>query len=70
MGEEEIKAKEFDYDSAFKINSGILSGAEQQKIRSARITIVGVGGAGALLLSLSPEAAPPTLRWLILMSIH
>ena len=58
MGKEEIKTEEFDYGSAFRINSGILSDAEQQKIRHARITIVGVGGAGGVIaISLARSGA-------------
>lgn len=39
----------FDYNEAFRINSGILSREEQEKLRRARITIVGVGGAGGAI---------------------
>ncbi len=49
MSETDGKTEDFDYASAFRINSGILSDAEQQKIRNARITIVGVGGAGGII---------------------
>lgn len=40
------EAKHFDYDSAFKLNYGIFSRDEQEGIKSARVTIVGTGGAG------------------------
>ncbi len=40
---------QFDYNEAFFINSGILSSNEQQKLRNARVTIVGVGGAGGVM---------------------
>lgn len=46
MGDEALK---FDYDKAFYINSGLFSAAEQEKIRNARVTIVGVGGAGGVI---------------------
>ena len=45
----EKSAAEFDYDKAFYINSGLLSSAEQQKLKNARISIVGVGGAGGVI---------------------
>ena len=58
MGGEETRVEEFDYGSAFKINTGILSDAEQQKIRNARITVVGVGGAGGVIaISLARSGA-------------
>jgi molybdopterin/thiamine biosynthesis adenylyltransferase len=40
------EAKTFDYDSAFDVNYGIFSKDEQEKIRKARVTIVGTGGLG------------------------
>ena len=49
MNEFENKTDEFDYDSAFSINSGLLSSDEQQKLRNARVAIVGVGGAGGVI---------------------
>jgi molybdopterin/thiamine biosynthesis adenylyltransferase len=42
-------AQRFDYDEAFYVNSGVLSQTEQEKLRKARITIVGVGGAGGAI---------------------
>ncbi len=36
----------FDYSTAFSINQGIVSVEDQKKIKNAKITIVGVGGAG------------------------
>jgi hypothetical protein len=49
MKEAENKAEEFDYNSAFRINSGLLSSEEQQKLKNARVAIVGVGGAGGVI---------------------
>ncbi len=43
------QSQSFDYDEAFRINSGILSKEDQQKLRNARVTIVGVGGAGGAI---------------------
>jgi hypothetical protein len=45
----------FDYDAAFRINSGILSADEQDKIRRTRVTILGmfVGGTIANMLARS-----------------
>jgi molybdopterin/thiamine biosynthesis adenylyltransferase len=39
----------FDYSEAFRINSGILSPEQQNKLRHARITVVGTGGAGGVI---------------------
>ncbi len=36
----------FDYATAFSINQGIISTGDQEKIKNAKVTIVGVGGAG------------------------
>jgi len=44
-----VSGNDFDYNAAFQINSGILSQSEQEKLRKARITIVGVGGAGGVI---------------------
>ena len=44
-----MEEHQFNYDEAFQINLGILSWDEQQKLRSARVTIVGVGGAGGVI---------------------
>ena len=40
------ETKKFDYESTFKVNYGIFSRGEQERIREARVTIVGVGGVG------------------------
>ncbi len=39
----------FNYQEAFRINSGILSTLEQERLRNARILIVGTGGAGGTI---------------------
>jgi molybdopterin/thiamine biosynthesis adenylyltransferase len=39
----------FDYREAFRINSGIITDYEQDKLRNARVLIVGVGGAGGTI---------------------
>lgn len=41
--------EQFDYDRAFQINSGILSSDEQERLRQARVTILGVGGVGGTI---------------------
>ena len=38
---------EFDYDTAFERNIGILSKADQQRLRSSRVAIAGLGGTGS-----------------------
>lgn len=45
----ENKAKDFDYDGAFRINLGVLFRDEQEKLRQARLLIVGAGGAGGVM---------------------
>ncbi len=39
----------FDYNEAFRINSGLFSAEQQEKLRQARVTLVGVGGAGGAI---------------------
>jgi hypothetical protein len=41
--------EQFSYDEAFRINSGIFSPADQLKLKNARLTIVGTGGAGGAI---------------------
>jgi len=43
------ETKEFDYESAFKVNYGIFSRDEQERIRKARVAILGVGGVGGII---------------------
>ena len=53
------EAKKFDYDSAFEVNYGIFSKNEQERIRKARVIIVGTGGVGgpaAIMLARSGVA--------------
>lgn len=45
----ETETKDFDYDSSFKVNYGIFSKDEQERIRKARVAILGVGGAGGTI---------------------
>lgn len=45
----ESRTKDFDYNSAFQINLGILSKDEQEKLRQAMVAIVGTGGAGGIM---------------------
>ena len=51
----DMAAATFDYTAAFRVNSGILSQDEQQKIRQTRVAILGmfVGGTIATLLARS-----------------
>ncbi|NVM23354.1 MAG: ThiF family adenylyltransferase, partial [Desulfobacterales bacterium] len=42
-------AEQFDYSSAFQINSSIFSTDEQDILRNARVTIVGIGGIGGTM---------------------
>jgi hypothetical protein len=42
-------AEQFDYKEAFRINSGVLSPLDQEKLKKARVTIVGTGGAGGAI---------------------
>jgi len=39
----------FNYDEVFGINLGLFSSEEQQKLRNARVTIAGIGGAGGVI---------------------
>lgn len=39
----------FDYKEAFRINSGTITDNEQDKLRNARVLIVGTGGAGGTI---------------------
>jgi len=41
-----------DYDSAFRLNYGVFSQEQQDRIRAARVTILGLGGAGAAMATL------------------
>lgn len=43
------KAGEFNYDSAFRINLGLFSNDEQQKLKNAKVAIAGIGGAGGVI---------------------
>jgi molybdopterin/thiamine biosynthesis adenylyltransferase len=40
---------EFQYEEAFRINSGVLSKSEQEKLHRAKVIIVGTGGAGGAI---------------------
>ncbi len=40
---------QFNYHQAFSINLGLFSPSEQQRLREARITIAGTGGAGGVI---------------------
>jgi len=42
-------AEQFDYSSAFQINSSIFSTDEQDILRNARVTIAGIGGIGGTM---------------------
>lgn len=39
----------FNYESTFKVNYGILTAEEQEKVRHARIIILGTGGVGGVI---------------------
>ena len=39
----------FNYSEAFRINSGVLNPGEQEKLKNARVLIVGTGGAGGTI---------------------
>lgn len=39
----------FDYDRAFELNYGVFSKEQQDRLRKARVTILGVGGAGGTI---------------------
>jgi molybdopterin/thiamine biosynthesis adenylyltransferase len=39
----------FDYDSAFRLNYGVFSPEQQERLRKARVTMLGVGGAGGTI---------------------
>ncbi len=43
----------FDYDAAFYINSGLLSTTDQQKLKNARITIMGMFAGGSIAVMLA-----------------
>ncbi|MBW2734595.1 MAG: ThiF family adenylyltransferase [Deltaproteobacteria bacterium] len=40
--------KRFDYDVAFGRNRGLVSAAEQERLRQARVLLIGVGGVGGV----------------------
>lgn len=43
-----ITTERFDYDNAFRINAGILSWDEQEKLEKARVTILGMFAGGTI----------------------
>ena len=43
------KSAVFDYREAFRLNYGIFSDEQQERVRRARVLIVGVGGAGGVV---------------------
>jgi tRNA A37 threonylcarbamoyladenosine dehydratase len=43
------KTVEFDYKQAFQRNYGIFTNDEQEKIRNAKILLVGCGGVGGVM---------------------
>lgn len=46
-------ASDFDYDKAFFINSGLLSSQEQERIRQAKVTVLGMFTGGVIAVSLA-----------------
>ncbi len=44
-----MHSKDFQYQQAFRLNLGLFSAEEQEKLRNARTLIVGVGGAGGTI---------------------
>ncbi len=46
-------SEEFDYDSAFHINSGILNPREQEKIKQAKVVIAGMFAGGTIAINLA-----------------
>jgi hypothetical protein len=48
-GETKASPGAFDYENTFKVNYGILSENEQDKVRQARVAILGTGGVGAII---------------------
>ena len=50
-------AEPFDYNGAFIINSGLLSAEDQQKIKQARITVMGMFAGGSIAVMLARAGA-------------
>lgn len=45
---EDVRAAPFDYTEAFSRNIGLVSAAEQERLRRARVAIAGLGGVGGV----------------------
>jgi len=51
-----------DYDSAFKLNYGVFSGEQQDRLRKARVTCLGVGGAGGTIAIILARSGVESFR--------